>query len=123
MATAKVRPEESGLASGLVNSAQQVGGAVGLAALAVVAASRTSHVLAQAGGTPSASQTAQALTLGFERGFVIAGIIVAVGAVVATAAALSRFRRNPFSRRYRRYRERQPQAPLVPSGTSETRFR
>jgi len=38
VATAKVRPEESGLASGLVNSAQQVGGAIGLAALAVVVA-------------------------------------------------------------------------------------
>jgi hypothetical protein len=83
IATAKVRPEESGLASGLVNSARQVGGAVGLAALAVVAAARTSHVLAQAGGKPTASQTAQALTLGFQRGFVIAGIIVAVAAVVA----------------------------------------
>ena len=34
-------------------------------------------------GKPTASQTAQALTLGFERGFVIAGIIVAVAAVVA----------------------------------------
>jgi len=83
VATAKVRPEESGLASGLVNSAQQVGGAVGLAALAVVAAARTSHVLAQVGGKPTASQTAEALTLGFERGFVIAGIVVAVAAVVA----------------------------------------
>jgi predicted MFS family arabinose efflux permease len=83
VATAKVRPEESGLASGLVNSAQQIGAAIGLAALAVVAAARTSHVLAQIGGKPTASQAAQALTLGFQRGFVIAGIIVAVAAVVA----------------------------------------
>jgi len=83
VATAKVRPEESGLASGLVNSAQQIGAAIGLAALAVVAAARTSHVLAQVGGKPTASQTAQALTLGFQRGFVIAGMIATVAAVVA----------------------------------------
>jgi EmrB/QacA subfamily drug resistance transporter len=83
VATAKVRPEESGLASGLVNSAQQIGAAIGLAALAVVAATRTTHILGQAGGKPSASQTAQALTLGFERGFVVAGVVVAIAAVVA----------------------------------------
>lgn len=83
VATAKTRPEESGLASGLVNSAQQIGAAIGVAALATVAAARTTHVLGQFGGTPSASQSAQALTLGFDRGFVIAGIIVAVAAIVA----------------------------------------
>jgi EmrB/QacA subfamily drug resistance transporter len=83
VATAKTRQEESGLASGLVNSAQQIGAAIGVAVLATVAAARTSHVLGQFGGPPSASQSAQALTLGFDRGFVIAGIIVAVAAVVA----------------------------------------
>ena len=40
-------------------------------------------MLAQVGGKPTASQTAQALTLGFQRGFVIAGVIVAIAAVVA----------------------------------------
>src|SRR6185437_4834352 len=83
VATAKTRPEESGLASGLVNSAQQLGAAIGVGVLATVAAARTSHVLGQFGGTPSASQSAQALTLGFDRGFFIAGIIVAVAAIVA----------------------------------------
>jgi EmrB/QacA subfamily drug resistance transporter len=83
VATAKTRPEESGLASGLVNSAQQIGAAIGVAALATVAAARTTHVLGQFGGTPSASQNAQALTLGYDRGFLIAGILVAVAAVVA----------------------------------------
>lgn len=83
VATAKVRPQESGLASGLVNSSQQIGAAIGLAALAVVAATRTSHILAQAGGKPSVSQSAQALTLGFQRGYDIAGIVVALAAIVA----------------------------------------
>lgn len=83
IATSKTRPEESGLASGLVNSAQQIGAAVGVAVLATVASARTSHVLGQFGGKPSVSQSAQALTLGYDRGFFIAGIIVAVAAVVA----------------------------------------
>ncbi len=83
VATAKVPQEESGLASGLVNSAQQIGAAIGLAALAAVASARTSHILGQVGGKPSAGQSAQALTLGFERGFVIAGIIVALATIVA----------------------------------------
>jgi EmrB/QacA subfamily drug resistance transporter len=83
VATAKVPPEESGLASGLVNSSQQVGAAIGLAALAVVAATRTTHILAQVGGKPSVSQSAQALTLGFQRGYDIAGIVVALAAIVA----------------------------------------
>ena len=83
VATAKVRPEESGLASGLVNSAQQLGAAIGVAALAVVASTRTSHILAHVVGKPSPSQSAQALTLGFQRGFVAAGILVGLAAVVA----------------------------------------
>jgi EmrB/QacA subfamily drug resistance transporter len=83
VATAKARPEESGLASGLVNSAQQIGAAIGVAALATVAAARTTHILGQFGGTPTASQNASALTLGFDRAFFIAGIVVAVAALVA----------------------------------------
>jgi EmrB/QacA subfamily drug resistance transporter len=83
VATAKVPQEESGLASGLVNSSQQIGAAIGLAALAAVAAARTSHILGQVGGKPSASQTATALTLGFERGFFVAGVVVAIAAIVA----------------------------------------
>src|SRR5581483_8232457 len=45
-AMSEVRPEESGLASGIVNTAFMMGGALGLAVLASVAASRTSHLAA-----------------------------------------------------------------------------
>jgi hypothetical protein len=48
-----------------------------------VAAARTTRVLGQAGGKPTVSQTGQALTLGSDRGFLIAGIVVAIAAVVA----------------------------------------
>ena len=44
---------ESGLASGLINTSQQIGGALGLAVLATIANSRTDDVIAAAGGDPS----------------------------------------------------------------------
>ena len=45
-ATAGVKPTESGLASGLLNTSQQVGGALGLAILSTLAANRTADRLA-----------------------------------------------------------------------------
>src|SRR4030095_11312143 len=48
-----VRDEQSGLASGLINPSQQIGGALGLAVLTTVANSRTDGIMASAGGDPS----------------------------------------------------------------------
>src|SRR5207248_11061425 len=47
-----IQPAEAGLASGLINSSQQIGGALGIAALSTIATSRTSHALAS-GSTQS----------------------------------------------------------------------
>ncbi len=58
------RPGEAGLASGLINTSQQVGGALGLAILATVANSRTQDILSGGGHNP-----AVALTKGFDRAF------------------------------------------------------
>ena len=52
-AVAGVEPDEAGLASGLINTSQQIGGALGLAILAAVATAQTDNVLA-AGGGPAA---------------------------------------------------------------------
>jgi EmrB/QacA subfamily drug resistance transporter len=79
------RPHEAGLASGLVNTAQQVGGALGLAILASIANSRTQDVLH--GGRHNA---AIALTKGFERAFLVGTGFALVGALLAAVLISSR---------------------------------
>ena len=83
-ALAGVRPAEAGLASGLFNTTQQIGGALGIAVLSTIATSRTSHALADGTAPPSA------LVHGFTSAFVVGAGIAAVGIV----AALTLIRRD-----------------------------
>jgi hypothetical protein len=53
-AVSGIQDHEQGLASGLINTSQQIGGALGLAVLATIANSRTDSVVQDAGGDPAA---------------------------------------------------------------------
>ncbi len=79
LAMTGVKPEEAGLASGLVNTTMQVGGALGLAVLATLSTSRTTNLVA--GG----ESTGSALTSGYKLAFVIAAglLLAALGIAVA----------------------------------------
>ena len=78
-------PHEAGLASGLINTAQQVGGALGLAILATVANSRTQGLF-QAG----VHNPAVALTKGFDRAFLVGAGFAVAGAILAALLISSR---------------------------------
>ena len=78
LATSGVQAEDQGLASGLFNTAQQVGGSLGLAVLSSLAATRTADVIGEVG-------KAQAQVDGFHVAFWGASILLAAGVVVFVA--------------------------------------
>jgi EmrB/QacA subfamily drug resistance transporter len=75
-AVAGVEEKESGLASGLINTSQQIGGALGLAVLSSLATSHTSTVLSDGSGLKDA------LTEGFQVAFLGGAAIAALGFVL-----------------------------------------
>ncbi len=76
-ATAGAMPSETGLASGLVNTSRQMGGALGLAILASLGAQYTSHLIDADFQGPLV-----ALTNGFRLGYLLGAVFVAAAAVV-----------------------------------------
>ncbi len=78
------KPNEAGLASGLINTAQQLGGALGVAVLSSVATSRTASFGA------GAEQNPVFVTEGFQTAFLVGAGFALVGALLAATIISSR---------------------------------
>ena len=88
LAETGVHDREYGLASGLLNTSQQVGGALGLAVLTTIATSRTNDLIT------SHHAVGQSLTLGFHLGFLGAAAFVLLGIIAAATIGTSPGKRS-----------------------------
>src|SRR3954447_25686652 len=76
-----VRPADAGLASGLINTSQQIGGAIGVALATTIATTATSRYIGSHAGTNADS--AAALSHGFAVAFYVLAALAALGALLA----------------------------------------
>jgi EmrB/QacA subfamily drug resistance transporter len=81
IATSGIPHDDAGLASGLYNTSQQIGGALGLAILATLAVEATEDTLLGLGRQPQPADQAQALVDGFHVAYLGSALMIAAGFV------------------------------------------
>jgi EmrB/QacA subfamily drug resistance transporter len=110
LAMSSATPSDSGLASGLVNTSVQVGGAIGLAVLASLASERTHTLIAHG------SSTAAALNGGYHLAYLVGAALVLVA--IGVAVAVLRPERAPVEEaRMPQVSPRQPRARRLARGS------
>jgi MFS family permease len=83
-----VRPVDAGVASGLINTNQQIGGAVGVALATTIATTYTNHFVSSHAGASASG--GPALTHGFQIAFYVLAALAAAGAVLSALMVESR---------------------------------
>jgi EmrB/QacA subfamily drug resistance transporter len=86
LGTGGVRAEDAGLASGLFNTAQQVGGSLGLAILSTLAASQTASLLSASHASPNSPLGIAARVSGYHVAFLAASLMLAAGGAILALA-------------------------------------